>query len=130
MPYIGRSPEYGGLERQLITANGSDATFALTYPVGSDSSILVSVAGVLQQPGTAYNISGGGTNIVFTAAPPTNSNVFVVFLGRAYDSQNIALKKKQTVSNEYFIANNINNLINKEIDYKIYIHKLKLTHHY
>ena len=90
MPYIGRSPEYGGLEKQLITADGSTGTFALTYTVGSESSILVSVAGVLQQPGTAYNISGGGSNIVFTAAPPVGSNVFIVFLGRAYDSQNIA----------------------------------------
>ena len=90
MPYIGRSPEYGGLEKQLITADGSTGTFALTYTVGSESSILVSVAGVLQQPGTAYNISGGGANIVFTAAPPVGSNVFVLFLGRAYDSQNVA----------------------------------------
>ncbi len=90
MPYIGRSPEYGGLEKQLITADSSTTTFALTYTVGSESSILVSVAGVLQQPGSAYNLSGGGTNIVFTAAPTTGSDVFVVFLGRAYDSQNIA----------------------------------------
>ena len=72
MPYIGRSPEYGGLEKQLLTANGSTTEFALTYVVGSESSILVSVAGVLQQPGTAYNISGGGANITFTAAPPPN----------------------------------------------------------
>ena len=90
MPYIGRSPEYGGLEKQLITANGSTTEFALTYVVGSESSILVSVAGVLQQPGTAYNISGGGANIVFTAAPPSGSNVFIIYLGRAYDSQDVA----------------------------------------
>ena len=81
MPYIGRSPEYGGLEKQLITADSSTTSFALTYVVGSESSILVSVAGVLQQPGTAYNLTGGGANIVFTAAPTTGSNVFVVFLG-------------------------------------------------
>jgi len=90
MPYIGRSPEYGGLEKQLITADSSTTSFALTYVVGSESSILVSVAGVLQQPGTAYNLTGGGANIVFTAAPTTGSNVFVVFLGRAYDSQSVA----------------------------------------
>lgn len=90
MPYIGRSPEYGGLEKQLLTADGSTGTFALTYTVGSESSILVSVAGVLQQPGTAYNISGGGANIAFTAAPPNGADVFIIFLGRAYDSQNLA----------------------------------------
>ena len=69
MAYIGRPPEYGGYEKQDITADGSTTTFALNYTVGSESSLFVSVAGIPQQPGTAYTLTGGGANIVFSAAP-------------------------------------------------------------
>ena len=85
MAYIGRSPAYGSFEKQALTADSSATSFALNYVVGSSSSILVSVAGVLQEPESAYNISGGGANIVFTAAPTTGDTVFVVFLGVAQD---------------------------------------------
>ena len=47
--------------------------------------MLVSVAGVPQQPGQAYTLSGGGANIVFSAAPASGITVFVVFLGFSYD---------------------------------------------
>jgi len=66
MSYVGRPPEYGGYEKQDITTDGSTTTFVLNYSVGSESSLLVSVAGVNQQPGTAYTLSGGGANIVFS----------------------------------------------------------------
>ena len=79
MAYIGRGPEYGALEKQDITGDGSTTTYALDYTVGSDSSILVSVAGVVQQPGTAYNLSGGGTSLVFSAAPANGAVCFVIF---------------------------------------------------
>ena len=86
MAYIGRGPEYGALEKQDITGDGSTTTYALDYTVGSDSSILVSVAGVVQQPGTAYNLSGGGTSLVFSAAPANGAVCFVIFFGMAYDA--------------------------------------------
>mgnify|MGYP003151632259 CR=1 FL=1 len=85
MAYIGRQPAYGSFEKQSLTADGSTTTFSLNYTVGSSSSIMVSVAGVFQEPEVAYNISGGGTNIVFTAAPASGDSVFLVFLGIAYD---------------------------------------------
>ena len=85
MAYIGREPSYGSFEKQPLTANGSTTSFALNYVVGSSASILVSVAGVIQEPEVAYNISGGGANIVFTAAPGSGDTVFVVFLGVAQD---------------------------------------------
>jgi len=86
MAYIGRQPAYGAFEKQSLTADGSTTTFSLNYTVGSSSSILVSVAGVHQEPEVAYNLSGGGTSIVFTAAPESGDTVFVVFLGIAYDT--------------------------------------------
>ena len=85
MAYLGRSPAYGSFEKQSLTADGSTTTFTLNFTVGSTASIMVSVAGVLQEPETAYNIASGGTQIVFTAAPESGDTVFVVFLGIAYD---------------------------------------------
>jgi hypothetical protein len=86
MAYIGKTPDYGTFEKQSLTADGSTTTFNLNYTIGSSSSILVSVSGVLQEPESAYNISGGGTSIVFTAAPESGETVFVVYLGIAFDT--------------------------------------------
>ena len=85
MAYIGRQPAYGSFEKQSITADGSTTSFSLDYTVGSSSSIMVSVAGVHQEPEVAYNLSGGGTSLVFTAAPESGDTCFIVFLGIAYD---------------------------------------------
>ena len=84
MAYIGLSPTYGAFEKQALTADGSTTTFTLNYTVGSSSSILVSVAGVHQEPEVAYNLGSGGTQIVFTAAPAAIDTVFVIFLGVAF----------------------------------------------
>ena len=86
MPYIGRPPVTGGFERQTLTANGSTTSFALDYTVSADAAILVSVGGVIQQPGSAYNLTGGGSSIAFTEAPASGVSCFIVFLGMAYDS--------------------------------------------
>jgi hypothetical protein len=86
MAYIGREPAYGSFEKQALTADSSTTTFNLNYTVGSSSSILVSVAGVHQEPEVAYNLASGGTQIVFTAAPTTGDTVFIIFLGIAYDA--------------------------------------------
>ena len=86
MAYIGKSPETGTFEKQDLTADGSTTTFTLNYTVGSSSAILVSVSGVLQEPETAYNISTGGTKIVFSSAPEIGEDIFVIFLGIAFDA--------------------------------------------
>jgi len=85
MAYIGRDPQYGAFEKQALTADGSTTTFTLDYTVGSASSILVSVAGVHQEPETAYNLGSNGTTIVFTAAPASGDTVFIIFLGAALE---------------------------------------------
>ena len=86
MAYIGREPVYGAFEKQSLTADSSTTSFTLNYVVGSSSSIIVSVAGVIQEPETGYNLSGGGTNIVFSSAPTTGDTVFIIFLGIARDA--------------------------------------------
>ena len=83
MAYIGRQPITGQFEKQLLTADSSTTSFALDWTVGSTSALIVSVGGVVQEPEVAYNLSGGGTNIVFTAAPTSGDRVYVHFLGQA-----------------------------------------------
>ena len=87
MAYVGRGPDYGGYEKQTLTADGSTTTFTLDFSVGSAASLMVSVGGVYQEPEVAYNLGGGGTTIVFSAAPASGLTTFVVFLGFSYDSQ-------------------------------------------
>ena len=110
MAYIGKTPDYGTFEKQLLTADGSTTTFNLNYTIGSSSSILVSVSGVVQEPEVAYNISGGGTSIVFSAAPESGETVFVIFLGVAFDSANLLSTgaitnqtEESTVANDDYI---------------------------
>jgi len=85
MAYIGRQPSYGAHERQNITGDGSTTTFSLTYTIGSTASILVSQAAVVQQPGSGYTITNGGTQIVFASAPASGETTFIIFLGVAQD---------------------------------------------
>ena len=85
MAYLGREPAYGAFERQSITPDGSTTTFTLTYTVASTSSILVSVAGVIQEPNEAYTLASGGTQITFSEAIASGETVFLIYLGIAYE---------------------------------------------
>src|SRR5210317_235398 len=102
MAYIARTPAYGAFEKQTLTADSSTTTFALNFTVGSSSSVIVSVAGVIQEPEVGYSLSGGGTNIVFSTAPTSGDTVFVVFLGLARDVDNIA--NTGTITNKTELA--------------------------
>jgi hypothetical protein len=102
MAYIGRTPAYGAFEKQTLTADSSTTTFALNFTVGSSSSVLVSVAGVIQEPEVGYSLSGGGANIIFSTAPTSGDTVFVVFLGLARDVDNIS--STGTITNKTELA--------------------------
>ena len=69
--YIGREPQYGFFEKQLITtANGVLTSFALNFQTADSAQLLVSVGGVIQQTGAAYIVDASTPqNIVFTEAP-------------------------------------------------------------
>ena len=83
MAYIGKAPVNGFHTKQSITGDNSTTSFALSFTVADPSSLIVSVGGVLQEPGVAYSLSGGGTNIVFSAAPSSTDTVYVHYLGTA-----------------------------------------------
>ena len=97
MAYIGREPIYGKFERQSLTTDGSTTTFTLNYTIGSAASILVNVAGVVQEPGVAYTLGSGGTQIVFSAAPASTDNVYLVFLGVLTD---VAVVDSGSITNQ------------------------------
>ena len=83
MAYIGQSPITGTFKKQSLTTDGSTTSFDLDFTVASTTSIIVSVGGVIQEPETAYVLGGGGTSIVFTAAPASTDTTYVHFLGQA-----------------------------------------------
>ena len=83
MAYIGQAPITGIFKKQSLTTDGSTTSFDLDFTVASTTSIIVSVGGVIQEPETAYVLGGGGTSIVFTAAPASTDRTYVHFLGQA-----------------------------------------------
>jgi len=89
MAYLGRaltSGNYLKLDDISSQFNGSTTTFNLTsggqafYP-GSPYSIIVSVAGVVQEPESAFQISDD--QIIFAAAPGASDDFFCIVLGLA-----------------------------------------------
>jgi hypothetical protein len=105
MAYIGREPIYGKFERQSLTTDGSTTTFSLNYTIGSAASILVNVAGVVQEPGVAYTLGTGGTQIVFSAAPASTDNVYLVFLGVLTD---VAVIDSGSITNQTELSTTAN----------------------
>ena len=91
--YIGLEPSHGSFDKQLITGDGSTATFTLEFPVAQAGQLLVSLDGIIQEPSFSYNISlsTGSPKITFASAPSNGSRIFIVFLGRSTTSMVSAL---------------------------------------
>ena len=83
MAYIGKEPVNGFHKKQSLTTDGSTVTFTLDFTVASEESIIVVVGNVIQEPRSAYNLAGGGTQITFTAAPASTDSAYIIFLGQA-----------------------------------------------
>ena len=91
--YIGTGPTFGTFDKQLITGDGSTATFTLDFPVAQAGQLLVSMDGIVQEPSFAYNISlsSGSPKITFASAPANGARIFIVYLGRSSISMVSAL---------------------------------------
>ena len=92
MPYIGNNLRsnnaYKTVDDVSSSFNGSLTTFALTVggsaPVPFpkyETQLIISVGGVVQEPGTGFTLSG--TNIVFGSAPASGESFFGVILAAA-----------------------------------------------
>ena len=80
--YIGKAPVNGFHTKQTLSSDGSTTTFTLDTTVATESSIIVSVGGIIQEPGVAYNLAQGGTKITFTGAPAATDTVYIQYLGQ------------------------------------------------
>ena len=82
--YIGKNPQYGFFEKQRITtANGVLTAFNLTFTCADSNQLLVSVGGVIQEPGQSYTVlSGTPQQISFTEAPANGVDIFIIWMGK------------------------------------------------
>ena len=92
MPYIGNdiraNQDYKTIDDVSSSFNGSTTSFALqvggSAPVPFpkyETQLIISVGGVVQEPGTGFTLSG--TNIVFGSAPASGESFFGVILAAA-----------------------------------------------
>jgi len=85
--YIGNSPQFGVFRKlDALTFNGSTTTFTLrsggaNVIAGDPTQLFISLNGVIQEPGVAFNLASGGTQITFAAAPTNGMSFFGVLLG-------------------------------------------------
>jgi hypothetical protein len=84
MAYLGRDPQYGLFEVQTLSPNGSTQQFNLDFSISTAASVLVVKTGVVQKPGTDYNITSGGAAITFSVAPANGVSLYLVFLGKQF----------------------------------------------
>ena len=83
MSYIGKAPVNGFHSKQTLSTDGSTTTFTLDFTVADETALIVVVGGVIQEPKSAFNLAGGGTQITFTAAPASTDTAYIQFLGQA-----------------------------------------------
>ena len=104
MAYIGPAPNPGqNREVDDISSgfNGSEVNFTLqvnsqNVSPGSPNNIIVSLGGVVQNPGTDYNIAA--STITFTTAPASGLSFFGLVLGQQVDIQSLADGASPTMS--------------------------------
>jgi len=104
MGYIGPSPNPGqNREVDDISSgfNGGTASFTLqvngqNVSPGSANAIIVSLGGVVQNPGTDYTIAA--STITFTTNPASGLSFFGLVLGQGIDSQTIADGQSPTMA--------------------------------
>jgi hypothetical protein len=88
MGYVGRglsSGQYRKLDSIAGSFNGSTTAFNLqvnsTTVTPSTQNCLISINGVIQEPHTAFSVTG--STITFTEAPPSSGNFFGIVMGEA-----------------------------------------------
>jgi len=80
MGYIGRDLVYGVFEKQLLVLVPGQNTYALTWQVGSSTSLLVVSGGQVLEPIQDFNVILDGKTINFTVAPTLRT--YIIYLGR------------------------------------------------
>ncbi len=126
MAYIGRNPAIGtqkvldSLESQF---NGSKVTFDLRYSSNTvyppiASALIVSLGGVLQEPGTAYTVTSD--TITFASAPTAGTDCWILlyteFGGALGPVVDLTVSNNLTVNNDLSIGDELHGPANFVID--------------
>lgn len=90
MAYLGILPSVGAFRKvDDISSqfNGVDTIFVLTeggnaFIIGNAQNLIISIDGVIQEPGVAYTVNG--SSVTFTEAPASGSSFFGVQLGSVH----------------------------------------------
>ena len=104
MAYLGRTPaigRYAKLDDIASSFNGSTTTFNLTsggdaQVVQTETQLIVSLGGIIQEPQTDYTVSG--SQISFTTAPLSGDDHFAILLG---DTFNVGVPSDNTLQNRH-----------------------------
>ena len=96
MPYVGPAPNPGqNREVDDISSSFNGSTTAFTLQVnsqnvspGSANAIIVSLGGVVQNPGTDYTVAA--STLTFTTAPASGLSFFGLVLGQQIDTEGTA----------------------------------------
>lgn len=96
MAYLGRTPllaSYNTIDDVSSSFDGGTVSFALTSNTspliaGSERQLIVSVGGILQEPGESYTLDNSNpsqSNVVFTTAPDLGMTFWGTVLGETLD---------------------------------------------
>ena len=118
MSYIGEQPRFSDYPSQLISPNGTDTSFTLSYSVATPASVIVCISGV-KQAVNAYSVTSTTLDFGAGNAPPSGTNTLeVVYLGLKADpspiqDQTLGLNaimrtNAQTISENISIASTVN----------------------
>lgn len=116
--YIGNQPSFGEfkkLDSIVSLFNGSTTQFNLEHnsvanTVGDATQLIVSLNGVIQEPGTAYTLGLGGGSIVFASAPASTDTCHIVSLGGVGSTGTVADGSISAVK----LASNLRDLLEEE----------------
>lgn len=100
MPYIGRQPQVGRyttIDDISSSFNGSLTSFSMTngasaVNVYTPATLIISLGGVIQKPGTDFTVSG--STLTFTTAPTSGTSFFAYLLG---DTLNVGMASDNAV---------------------------------
>ena len=98
MAYIGNIPSHGEFKKAdsiVSSFNGTLTQFDLdvntvNQTVGDATQLIVSLNGVIQEPGTAYTLGIGGGSVVFASAPVSTDTCHIVILGGVGGTSTVA----------------------------------------
>lgn len=104
MAYQGNNPQLTNVRKlDVPTFNGVSTTFAITVSGVSISvplaeQLIISINGVVQEPNSAYSVSGG--NIIFSTAPAALDTFFGVVFGFTFSIANVIMKSGDSMGGD------------------------------